>query len=89
MDLFDGRATWRKSMRKHLDALDHRGAPMSDANPQPTHFLSTLRKAVREKFPAIGLGEDVRISSDTIVGGGLVVDGKRGGLFLRVLAEEK
>ena len=29
-----------------------------------------------ERFPAIGLGEDVRISGSIIVGGGLVVDDK-------------
>jgi hypothetical protein len=87
VDLFDSPATWRKSMRKlvqsyGLDALDraeaggHAGASKggSDAQPQPTRFLSTLKKAARERFPAIGLGEDVRINGTTIVGGGLVVD---------------
>ena len=39
-------------------------------------FLSALKQASRDRFPAIGVGEDVRIASDTIVGGGLVVDGK-------------
>jgi hypothetical protein len=81
VDMFDSPATWRKSMRKlvqsyGLDALDHAGAPVSDAKPQPKRFLSTLKKATRERFPAIGLGEDVRISGSTIAGGGLVVDGK-------------
>lgn len=50
------------------------GAPASDARPQPKRFLSTLKKAAWERFPAIGLGEDVRINGNTIVGGGLVVD---------------
>lgn len=59
-----------------LDALDHAGAPVADAKPQPRRFLSTLKKAAREGFPAIGLGEDVRIKGSTIGGGGLVVDGK-------------
>jgi hypothetical protein len=81
LDVFDSQATWRKSMHKlvqsyGLDALDHSGAPVSDAKPQPKRFLSTLKKAARESFPAIGLGEDVRIKGSTIVGGGLVVDGK-------------
>jgi hypothetical protein len=81
IDVFDSQATWRKSMRKlvqsyGLDAVDHAAAPASDAKPQPKRFLSTLKKAARERFPAIGIGEDVRITGDTIVGGGLVVDGK-------------
>jgi hypothetical protein len=80
IDVFDSQATWRKSMRKlvesyGLDALDHSAAPVSDAKPQPKRFLSTLKKTPQERFPAIGLGEDVRISGNTIVGGGLVVDG--------------
>jgi hypothetical protein len=89
LDVFDSPATWRKSMRKlvqsfGLDALDHAEARGhvgaseggSDATPQPEAFLSALKQAARERFPAIGVGEDVRIASDTIVGGGLVVDGK-------------
>lgn len=81
IDVFDCQATWRKSMRKliqsyGLDAVDRAEEPASDAKPQPKRFLSTLKKAAREGFPAIGLGEDVRINGDTIVGGGLVVDGK-------------
>ena len=89
LDVFDSPATWRKSMRKlvqsfGLDALDHaeaRGhvgasAGGSDATPQPEAFLSALKQASRERFPAIGVGEDVRITGDSIVGGGLVVDGK-------------
>jgi hypothetical protein len=81
VDVFDSPATWRKSMRKlvqsvGLDALDNAGAPASDATPQPEAFLSALKQAARERFPAIGVGEDVRITGDSIVGGGLVVDGK-------------
>jgi len=81
LDVFDSPATWRKSMRKlvqsfGLDALDNAGAPASDATPQPEAFLSALKQAARERFPAIGVGEDVRITGDSIVGGGLVVDGK-------------
>jgi hypothetical protein len=89
IDVFDSPATWRKSMRKlvqsyGLDALDHADArgPVgasdggADGKPQPKRFLSTLKKTAREHFPAIGMGEDVRLSGRTVVGGGLVVDGK-------------
>ena len=81
LDVFDSPATWRKSMRKlvqsyGLDALDNAGGLVPDAKPQPEVFLSALKQASRDRFPAIGVGEDVRIAGDTIVGGGLVVDGK-------------
>ena len=81
LDVFDSPATWRKSMRKlvqsfGLDALDHAGAPAPDTKPQPEVFLSALKQASRNRFPAIGVGEDVRITGDSIVGGGLVVDEK-------------
>ena len=90
LDVFDSPATWRKSMRKlvrsfGLDALDHAEARGhvgaseggSDEKPRPeVLFLSALKHASRDRFPAIGVGEDVRIAGDTIVGGGLVVDGK-------------
>jgi hypothetical protein len=81
IDLFDCPATWRKSMRKlvqsyGLDAIDYAGAPTPDTKPQPERFLSTLKKAPRERFPAVGVGEDVRITGKTIAGGGLAVDGK-------------
>jgi len=89
LDVFDSPATWRKSMRKlvqsfGLDALDNAEAPervgaregRPDATPQPAVFLSALKQATRERFPAIGVGEDVRIAGEAIVGGGLVVAGK-------------
>jgi len=81
IDVFDSPATWRKSMRKlvesyGLDALDHSGATTADAPPQPAKFMSTLKKARRERFAAIGMGEDVRINGGTVAGGSLVVDGK-------------
>jgi hypothetical protein len=50
----------------------HRG----DARPQAGPFLTAVRQATRERFKAIGLGEDVRISGDNVVGGALTVDGK-------------
>lgn len=81
LDVFDSPATWRKSMRKlvqsfGLDALDNAGGPVSDATPRPDVFLSALKQSARQRFPAIGVGEDVRITGDMIVGGGLVVHGK-------------
>ena len=81
LDLFDSQATWRRSARKlvqsyGLDAVDSFGGPEPSAKPRPKSFVTALKKAPRKNFPAIGLGEDVRIDGNTIIGGGLVADGK-------------
>jgi hypothetical protein len=81
MDLFDSPATWRKSMRKlvqsyGLDALDNAGVPASDASPQPKEFLKAVQAAPCERFKAIGLGEDIRVNGERVVGGLLAVDGR-------------
>lgn len=81
MDLFDSPATWRKSMHKlvqsyGLDALDRARDPVSDGEPRPKRFLAAVKKASAERFKAIGLGEDLRISGNKVVGGALVVDEK-------------
>ena len=79
LDVFDSPATWRKSMRKlvqsyGLDALDHVDGPVSDAGPQPERFLAAVKGAACERFRAIGLGEDVRISGDGLAGAALTQD---------------
>ena len=81
LDLVDSPATWRKSMHKlvqsyGLDALDSTHGPVSDTKPQPKKFLKAVQAAPREQFKAIGLGEDVRINGEKILGGALAVDGK-------------
>lgn len=80
LDLFDSPVTWQKSMRKlvesyGLDALDVAQPPATDRPPQPKRFLTTLKKAPHERFPAVGIGEDLRITGRTVSGGGLVVNG--------------
>ena len=44
--------------------------------PQPARFLAALKRTPAERFPAIGVGEDVRLEGRAIAGGGLMVDGK-------------
>jgi hypothetical protein len=81
MDVFDSPSTWRKSMRKlvhsyGLDALDRAESAPRRTAPRPGRFLSALKDAERERFPAIGVGDDVRLTGRSVVGGGLVADGK-------------
>ena len=78
MDVFDSPSTWRKSMRKlvhsyGLDALDRAESAPRRTRANPTRFLSALKGAERERFPAIGVGDDVRLTGRAVVGGGLVV----------------
>jgi hypothetical protein len=78
MDVFDNPSTWRKSMRKlvhsyGLDALDRAESAPRRTMANPARFLSALKDAERERFPAIGVGDDVRLTGRAVVGGGLVV----------------
>jgi hypothetical protein len=38
---------------------------------QPARFLAALKRTAAERFPAIGLGQDVRIAGRSVAGGGL------------------
>ncbi len=79
MELFDSAATWRKSMGKivesyGLDAVDREGAEQPGTCRDPEGFLASIGRANVEKFPAIGLGEDLRISAPSVAGAALAVD---------------
>ena len=69
LELFDSAGTWRKSMRKivesyGLDALD-RQEERPRARRDPARFLASLGTAAVETFPAVGLGEDLRLRPRT------------------------
>jgi hypothetical protein len=56
-----------------LDALEHvDGKTTGD----PETFVSALAEAPRSRGPSAGLGEDVRVRGDGIVGWGLELDGE-------------
>ena len=79
LEVFDSAATWRKSMRKivesyGLDALDRLQEKPSRARRDPARFLATIAKTEAKAFPAIGLGEDVRLQGAHITGAALTVD---------------
>ena len=81
LDVFGSAAMWRKSMRKlvlsyGLDALDRADEPKAAEGASPGRFLAALKRTSAERFPAIGLGEDLRLTGRSVAGGGLVVDGK-------------
>jgi hypothetical protein len=82
LELFDRPSTFRKLLPKlvrsvAIDAIDRdrpgRGAFFSAA--AAPHFLATLSAAHAHVAPAVGLGEDVRLSAPGITGAALAVDG--------------
>ncbi len=79
LEVFDCTATWRKSMRKivesyGLDALDRMEEKRSRARRDPARFLASVARAETKTFPAIGLGEDVRLQGAHVTGAALTVD---------------
>jgi ARG/rhodanese/phosphatase superfamily protein len=79
LDAFDSARTWARVMpglvRSYgLDALDAAIGGNGFAKPEPALFLDALGNAPLETFPAVGLGSDVRLGGDGVIGGALVVD---------------
>jgi hypothetical protein len=83
LDVFDSPETWRKLAPKltasyGLDALDRRVArrPRHGAvSPEldVTGLLSRVAGLRQERYPAVGLGEDVRLTGEDLSGGALLV----------------
>lgn len=85
LELFDRAATFAAlhgsltrsyamdALEKERDAL--LGEPNKASGPSPDAFLSLLRGSEAEAWPSVGLGEDWRASTDTLVLAALVVDG--------------
>jgi hypothetical protein len=79
-DLFDHHDTfkqlWGKLLRGYvLDALESRqrmmaGEPKKQSGTQ--EFLEAAKKAVEEIYESVGLGEDVRLSSEEVTGSSLL-----------------
>ncbi|MGE5359158.1 MAG: ARPP-1 family domain-containing protein [Bacteroidales bacterium] len=81
MELFDAASTWRKSMRKvvesyGLDALDPKDEPNAPVHDDPQQFLEAIGKVGVEKFPALGMGEDLRLRAPRVSGAALALEGR-------------
>lgn len=87
LDLFDAPATlgklWGKLVGSYaLDALAAEGNAEAgegggdEATSRARDFLARLGTAKAERFPGVGLGEDVRVEAPGIVGGALTADGR-------------
>ncbi len=81
LDLFDAPATLAKVLAKlvrsyALDALDEGVRPGEPARFDAEWLLERTRAAAVECFPAVGLGEDLRLSAPGLAGGALALDGR-------------
>ncbi|MBM3457124.1 MAG: hypothetical protein FJX77_01115 [Armatimonadetes bacterium] len=83
VDLFDYQATLRtllpKLVRSYaLDAIDaeQAGQPSPGGAPNPVRWLESIPEAEATVFPAVGEGEDVRLSGPRLSGGALVARGR-------------
>jgi hypothetical protein len=81
VDLFDSGTTLRRYLGKivrsyGLDAIDLRGGGDGVPREAAERFLDEVATAQAERYPAIGLGEDVRLTAPGLAGGALVVDGR-------------
>jgi hypothetical protein len=85
LDVFDTPETLRKLLPKlvrsvALDAIDRPSAdapraPRLDVEGAVPYFLAALSAAPAHVAPALGMGEDVRVSAAGLTGAALVVDG--------------
>jgi hypothetical protein len=82
LELFDASSTWRKLAPKlvrsyALDAVDFQrqgGAPV--ASTAGRSLIEAVKSTESSVFPALGEGEDVRLSGNDIVGAALVARGR-------------
>ena len=82
IDLFDSPATLGKVLPKlvrsyALDAIDvtgEKGAPVLEQ--EALRFVADAMAARVDRFPAVALGEDLRLAAPTLTGGALAVDGR-------------
>jgi hypothetical protein len=82
LELFDSAAAFARYLPKlvrsyALDALETaNGKELAPPESEVRAFLDRIRRATAERFPALGEGEDVRLSGEGIAGGALAAEGR-------------
>jgi hypothetical protein len=76
-DLFDHTETfrhqWNKLLRSYvINAMDRRDRPAETPLRDTQAFIAAAQQAKEENYSAVGIGEDVRLTSDLVTGSGLV-----------------
>lgn len=68
---------WPKLRRGYLlDAFEHRDQPTTDPRGITAAFITSLGSATRSRGPSAGLGDDIRLNEDRVIGSGLELDGE-------------
>jgi hypothetical protein len=80
LDVFDSPQTLRRLLPKlvrsvAIDAIDAAGVPTSPTPVGAAHFVAALSAAAMHRAPALGLGEDVRLTAPGLTGAALEVRG--------------
>ena len=95
VDLFDKPDTLEKTLKKlvrsyALDAMETADPKDEQAShDKAERFLENIKKCRFDSFPAVGLGQDLRIDSRSISGGALVDDGRMIHLWAFPLRSER
>ena len=86
LELFDSAAAFSRYLSKlvrsyALDAIETADGLISASGPAPSEaqvrsFLDRVSAAAGERFPALGEGEDIRLTGSAVAGGALAVDGR-------------
>jgi hypothetical protein len=82
VELFDSAAAFSRYLGKlvrsyALDAIETaNGKPLAPSEAEVRRFLESIRAADGERFPALGEGEDIRLTGKGVAGGALAVDGR-------------
>jgi len=82
LELFDSAEAFSRYLEKlvrsyALDAIETaKGKPLAPSEAEVRRFLDSIRAADGERFPALGEGEDIRLTGKGVAGGALVLDGR-------------
>jgi hypothetical protein len=82
LEVFDSAAAFSRYLEKllrsyALDAIETaNGRPLAPSEAEVRRFLDSIRGAEGERFPALGEGEDIRLTGKGVAGGALALDGR-------------
>jgi len=82
LELFDSANAFARYLEKlvrsyALDAIEtEAGKTLAPAEEDVRRFLGSIRSAAAERFPALGEGEDIRLTGEGVSGGALAANGR-------------
>lgn len=82
LELFDSASAFARYLDKlarsyALDAIEtEAGKAVAPSEAEVRRFLDSIRSAAAERFPAVGEGEDIRLTGEGISGGALAANGR-------------